>query len=231
MDILVIDTYSDTCGVALFDLKGNRKPLVRTSDAPKSHAKMLAVFASELMQEAGSKPHGIAVVSGPGSYTGLRIGVSTAKGLAWSLNVPLYGISTLLYLAQWARSAADGTHVVSFIKAREGEVFLGQFRSESGRLVRVGEDRAMNVKDATALISLNKSGQVVISDDESMLNELRDSDLNVQLINPEVVGLLPLLTNYLDDFRVQNQKSFEPSYLKEFVARKAATSIFDRLPI
>ncbi|MDA1029245.1 MAG: tRNA (adenosine(37)-N6)-threonylcarbamoyltransferase complex dimerization subunit type 1 TsaB [Bacteroidetes bacterium] len=230
MDILVIDTYSDTCGVAMLDLKGNRKPLVRTSDAPRSHAKMLAVFASELMQEAGSKPEGIAVVAGPGSYTGLRIGVSTAKGLAWSLNVPLYGISTLLYLAQGAGSAADGTNVVSFIKAREGEVFLGQFRTESSRLVRVGEDRAMNLKDAAELISSNKSGQVVISDDAPMLNALQNRELNTQLVTPNVVDLLPLLTNHLDDFRVNDQNSFEPSYLKEFVARKAATSIFDRLP-
>lgn len=230
MDILVIDTYSDTCGVAILDLKEKRKPLVRTSNAPKSHAKLLAVFASELMQELGSKPEGVAVVAGPGSYTGLRIGVSSAKGLAWSLNVPLYGISTLLYLAQWARNAANGTQVVSLIKAREGEVFLGQFRAESGRVVRVGEDQAMNVKDATELISLNKSGQVVISDDESMLNVLGGIELKVQLVTPEVVGLLPLLMNHLDDFRVQDQNSFEPSYLKEFVARKATTSIFDRLP-
>ncbi len=230
MDLLAIDTYSNTCSVAFFDLNHEKSTLVRTTDDARSHASMLAVYVSELIEEAGKRPNGIVVVSGPGSYTGLRIGASTAKGLAWSMELPLYAVSTLLYLASMAPLVAAGTEVVSLIKAREGEVFLAQFRQLETGLVRETPDRAMNVIEATSLLSESRGAMMVVSDHIDTLKPLQDIGLTTALIAPSIKKLFPLLLNQLSDFNVQDQNSFEPTYLKEFVARKASKSIFDRLP-
>jgi tRNA threonylcarbamoyladenosine biosynthesis protein TsaB len=98
--ILNIETATQVCSVAL--AKDGRIVSLRERNEGLSHAEWLTVFIQEVMQEAGlhlSQLDAIAVSSGPGSYTGLRIGVSTAKGLCFSLDKPLIAVSTLKSMA------------------------------------------------------------------------------------------------------------------------------------
>jgi tRNA threonylcarbamoyladenosine biosynthesis protein TsaB len=93
--ILCLETATPVCSVALCDRRDIIS--VRESDSEKSHAAQLTLFIEELLQEAKIRPEqleAVAVSKGPGSYTGLRIGVSVAKGIAYGASIPLIGIET-----------------------------------------------------------------------------------------------------------------------------------------
>ena len=95
--ILNIETATQVCSVALSE-NGNLIDFMETSD-DKSHASQLTVFIDELLKKHNVRPSAVAVSKGPGSYTGLRIGVSAAKGIAYGGNMPLIAISTLQSMA------------------------------------------------------------------------------------------------------------------------------------
>ena len=100
MKILLIETATQVCSVALYD--GGSIVATRGSDSPNAHSSHLAVFVDEIMKERGIEPSDIDAVcvsSGPGSYTGLRIGVSSAKGLCYALGKPLLSVPTLVSMA------------------------------------------------------------------------------------------------------------------------------------
>ena len=102
--ILSIETGTDICSVAL--AKDGELMALRESDEGRDHAKKVAVFVDELLRETGVQPDeldAIAVGKGPGSYTGLRIGVSFAKGMCYALNIPLIAIGSLDALTEVAR--------------------------------------------------------------------------------------------------------------------------------
>ncbi len=87
----------------------------------------------------------IAITEGPGSFTGLRIGMSAVKGLAWSLDIPCVAVSTL-YAAANALSHIDGI-ICAVMDARAGQVYNANFRAEGGRLTRLCDDRALKIEE------------------------------------------------------------------------------------
>ena len=94
--ILCIETGTDICSVGI--ARDGELMSLRESDQGRDHAKQVAVFVDELLRETGVKPDeldAVAVGMGPGSYTGLRIGVSFAKGLCYGLNIPLLAVGSL----------------------------------------------------------------------------------------------------------------------------------------
>lgn len=125
--ILNIETATKNCSVAL--AKDGKTILCKEiADQGYSHAEKLHVFIEEIINNAGisiKELNAIAVSSGPGSYTGLRIGVSAAKGLSFSLNIPLISVDTLTSLANQV-SFSDG-NIVTMIDARRMEVYSAIF--------------------------------------------------------------------------------------------------------
>lgn len=123
--ILSIETALDVCAVAIH----NKGELVSTLEVcePRSHAAQLAVLVREVCHQSGysiNQMQAIAVSAGPGSYTGLRIGVSTAKGLCYGLNIPLIAVNTLDVIARLTRQQCEaGTWVCPVIDARRMDVF------------------------------------------------------------------------------------------------------------
>ena len=102
--ILCIETGTDICSVGL--ARDGEIISLRESDEGREHAKNVAMFVDELLHETGVSPDeldAVAVGKGPGSYTGLRIGVSFAKGLCYGLNIPLVAVGSLEALAEVAR--------------------------------------------------------------------------------------------------------------------------------
>ncbi|MDG5785863.1 tRNA (adenosine(37)-N6)-threonylcarbamoyltransferase complex dimerization subunit type 1 TsaB [Evansella sp. AB-P1] len=140
MNGLAIDTSTFVMGVAI--MKDSQLVGEFTTNLKKNHSLRLMPAIRQLFEEAEMKPKEldrIIVSEGPGSYTGVRIGVTTAKTLAWSLNIPIVGISSLEILAQNGRYF-DGL-ISPFIDARRGQVYTGLYRYKNGMIIREMNDQ------------------------------------------------------------------------------------------
>lgn len=224
---LAIETTSDICSVALIRRADTR---VLETNQKRSQARELIPMVKRLLDESESRPMGIAVSAGPGSYTGLRIGVASAKGLAWSMGLPLYAVSSLE--SQAARLKHDlslkaGVRITSIIRARDQEVFMGRFEVSGPGLIRLAPDSPERIEKVEPGM-----GEFLISHDEDLLEQFAGTDSDFQCAHSPLsaANLAALLLNQHEVYRVQDLSSFEPYYLRDFVAKKAARSIFDRIP-
>lgn len=131
MKMLAIDTSTHVLGIALAD---EQKILGEyTTNIKKNHSVRLMPAVESLMKESGVAPDdldAIAVTTGPGSYTGVRIGVTTAKSMAWALNIPLYPVSTLQVFAQ--NGLGFPGLVSPLIDARRNQVYTAAFSGSAG---------------------------------------------------------------------------------------------------
>lgn len=146
MVILNIETSTDACSAAITEggkvMEVGGEKLCLLEPVKSEHARQLALFADSLMgrlRAAGKQLEAIAVSEGPGSYTGLRIGASLAKGLAYGLNVPMVAVPTLAVLAEYAlASEAEGYDLICpMIDARRMEVYTQLFDKEGKPLMQV----------------------------------------------------------------------------------------------
>ena len=125
--ILVIDTSGPVCAAGIFDSGANALVASKSEMLGKGHAERLIPMIDEVLSEAGlalKDMTRIGVTIGPGSFTGLRVGLSTLKGLAYALQVPLVGVSSLEALAV----EAGGPDVAALAVVKKGEVYLGRYR-------------------------------------------------------------------------------------------------------
>lgn len=146
MKVLAIDTANLVMGVAIID--GEKVVGEITTNLQKNHSLRLMPAIDLLMKEVGIKPNElerIVVASGPGSYTGVRIGVTTAKTLAWTLNIPLVGVSSLEVLAQNGRYF-DG-YVAPLFDARRGQVYTGLYETKEQNVSPVQADQLVLLED------------------------------------------------------------------------------------
>ncbi len=111
----------------------------------------------------------IAVTQGPGSFTGLRIGMSAVKGLAWSLDVPCVAVSTL-YAAASSLSHINGV-ICAVMDARAGQVYNANFKAEAGKLTRLCEDRAIKISELCEELSSQESVMVCGDGAEVLMKE------------------------------------------------------------
>ena len=114
-----------------------------------THSTTLMPMAQDLLRNCGKKLSDVdclAVAIGPGSFTGLRIGISTVKGLAWGGNIPCVGVSTLEAMA-WNLAHMEGATICCAMDARRKQVYNALFRVQEGNLVRLCPDRAISLED------------------------------------------------------------------------------------
>lgn len=138
MKLLAIETSTESCSVAL--LCGD-KIFERSELAPRRHAELVLPMADAVLEEAGlqrKQLDGIAVGRGPGAFTGVRLGVSVAQGLAFALDLPVAPVSSLAALAMQAPN--NGAAILALIDARMGEIYAGAFRHEANGLVIAIDD-------------------------------------------------------------------------------------------
>ena len=113
-----------------------------------THSQTVMVMAEALLKSCGktvSDLTGVAVAAGPGSFTGVRIGVAAAKGLAWGAELPCYGVSTLEAMA--LQLGVHNGFVLPVMDARRSQVYNALFLAEEGKLTRLTEDRAISLED------------------------------------------------------------------------------------
>jgi tRNA threonylcarbamoyladenosine biosynthesis protein TsaB len=127
VNYLAIDASTEACSVAL---QVNDKVYSRYEICPQSHSLQLLPMVDEVLKEANielSQCDGLIFGRGPGSFTGVRIGVGVAQGLAFSADLPVVGVSSLQAMAQWAYIKYQQEKVFAVIDARMGEVYNGYF--------------------------------------------------------------------------------------------------------
>ena len=137
MRLLAIETSTEACSVALW-IDGDVRE--RHEIAPRRHTQLALPWADELLAEAGiarAQLDAVAVGRGPGAFTGVRLGIALAQGIALALDRPLLPVSTLAVLAMQGRAP----HILAAIDARMGEVYAGAFvRGEDGLVIADGDE-------------------------------------------------------------------------------------------
>ena len=172
---LAFETSAKAASVALTD--GAKLLGESYQNTGLTHSQTLMVMAEDLLKACGYKPQdvqAVAVAAGPGSFTGVRIGVAAAKGFAWGAELPCYGVSTLEAMAL-NLGIYDG-YIVSVMDARRSQVYTATFRVDAGGLTRVCEDRAVSLAELGEDIK-NLEKSVFLVGDGSIVcyNALKDT--------------------------------------------------------
>ena len=219
--LLLIETSTSLCSTALAE--DGRIVCSRRSTEPRAHASLTAVFVKEMLEESGwtvRELDAVAVSAGPGSYTGLRVCSSTAKGLCFGGQVPLIAVSTLDILARQAIEAGlpEGCKaILPMVDARRMEVYTAVYSPEGARLT----DISPVILDENSFADLFASGPVaVIGDAAAKFAPLRataDGSLFMQCCPEASAMLVPAMRKY-EKKEFEDTAYFEPFYLKQFIA-------------
>ena len=213
--LLLLETSTEVCSTVL--TKGAKVIASRYCDLPKSHASKLAVQISEVLAEGGitvSDCDAVAVSEGPGSYTGLRVGVSTAKGLCFGSGKPLIAISTLKILAMAAVGKAD--KIIALIDARRMEAYCAVFDSNGKPLSKVES----LIFDKESFKELLDEGSVIfIGNAADKLREIISHPNAIfEQCSPLAENMIIPATEAFAKKEFKDVAYFEPFYLKDFVA-------------
>ena len=146
MLLLTFETSAKAASVALFE---DRKLLAEAyQNTGLTHSQTLMVMAQDLLKQCGRTPQqvqALAVAAGPGSFTGIRIGVAAAKGFAWGKELPCWGVSTLEAMALGL--GAFSGYVCPVMDARRSQVYTAIFHAQKGVLTRLEEDMAISLEE------------------------------------------------------------------------------------
>ena len=146
MLILAFETSAKAASVAL--MEGEKLLGESYQNTGLTHSQTLMPMAQDLLKSCGYTPQqveAVAVAAGPGSFTGIRIGVAAAKGFAWGAELPCYGVSTLEAMAR--NLGAWQGYVVPAMDARRSQVYTAIFHAEKGELTRLEEDMAISLAE------------------------------------------------------------------------------------
>lgn len=232
--ILCIETGTDVCSVGLAE---NGQLVALRESCGRDHARNVAVYVDELLRERdidADEIDAIAVGKGPGSYTGLRIGVSFAKGLCYGLGKPLIAIGSLDALVEVAREDAEAGIVdvddferatlCPMVDARRMEVYTQLF---NGRGEAQGEVEAKIIDEQSFAEEIVAAEEFVIFGNGAAKCAGTLSE-KVKLIDiaPSARGLVRLAQEALDAGRTEDIAYFEPFYLKNFVVTTSKKKLF-----
>jgi tRNA threonylcarbamoyladenosine biosynthesis protein TsaB len=218
--ILNIETSTKACSVAIHN-DGKLLNCKESVTEEFSHSEKLLLFISDIMNESRinfSQLNAVAVSMGPGSYTGLRIGVSTAKGLCYALDIPLISVSTLQAMAYGMLSVSKADLFCPMIDARRMEVYSAFFDSDNIMVRKIQAD----IVDGSSYDVELKKKVIFFGDGSDKLkgvikhkNAIFQSDFYP---SAEFIGVLSY--NRFVESNFEDIAYFEPYYLKDFVAGK-----------
>ena len=218
MLLLAFETSAKAAGAALFD--ENKLLAECYQNTGMTHSQTLLVMAEDLLKQIGKTAQEVthvAVAAGPGSFTGVRIGVAAAKGFAWGRELPCWGVSTLEAMAL-GLGIFDGT-VCACMDARRAQVYNGLFSVKNGEISRISEDRAISIADLSVELQ-SIHGPVYLVGDGAELVKRTLADMDNLILPPEHrrhqratgVGLLAL--RQMADGTAADANSLTPNYLR-----------------
>lgn len=216
--ILCIETATTNCSVAL-SVNGSIIALKEDYNTTYSHAERLHVYIEEILQKSNiskTQLDALAVSKGPGSYTGLRIGVSAAKGLCFALDIPLISIPTLDALALQVKEK-EGV-IVSMLDARRMEVYSAIYTTESKEQIR--ETKA-EILEKNSFSKFLEKGTVYFLGDgvekfKTICTHKNAVFIERKLPSAKEMGLLA--NNKYKKSDTEDVAYFEPYYLKDFIS-------------
>lgn len=221
--IILIETSTSLCSAALAE--NGTITAYRESSAPKAHASLTAVFVQEVLAERGlalSDCDAVCVSKGPGSYTGLRVGVSTAKGLCFGSGKPLVAVGTLDTLVAQADNS-QFKFIIPMIDARRMEVYSAVF--EDSR--QITETTPVIVDENSFTEYLEQGPCLFIGDGAGKCADvIRHQNAHFCQCNPKASAMLHPAMKALNEKRFEDVAYFEPFYLKEFVATVSKKKLF-----
>ncbi len=224
--ILSIESGTNICSVGV--ARDGETVAIRTSDSGRDHARMVAQFADEVIAQAGITPKelsAVAVSMGPGSYTGLRIGVSFAKGLCYGLSIPLIGVGSLEALMRMAtESVGEGNelNLRAMIDARRMEVYTQLFDAKGRALSEVS---AEVMEDETTAERYANERSVIFGDGAAKCSELMRAAQYID-VTPSAVGVGEVAHEKWLAKEFEDVAYSEPFYLKDVVVTKSKKKFF-----
>lgn len=233
--IICLETSTTVCSVALCDSNG---PVdLRESSGDKSHASLLTVYIGELLSGAGLTANdleAVAVSKGPGSYTGLRIGVSTAKGIAYAASIPLIGVGTTLSMfhgiddkMRKKYGLAGNSLFIPMLDARRMEVYYSILDAE-GRTVK---ETAAEIIDEQSFTDIPGDIRLLFfGDGATKCRDIMGRD-NVAFADEFIISAAHMYKPAFKSLMQQNFEDiayFEPFYLKDFITSRPKKNILGR---
>ena len=219
MLLLAFETSAKAASVALFQ---DGKLLGESyQNTGLTHSQTLMVMAQDLLKQCGFAAADVthtAVAAGPGSFTGVRIGVAAAKGFAWGKEIPCYGVSTLEAMAaglgQW-----DG-YICACMDARRNQVYNALFQAKNGVLIQLAEDRAIALADLKTELEHIHGPITLVGDGAALTYRTLSSEISNLILPPEHrqhqravgVGLIALAA--IDRGEEGNAAALAPNYLR-----------------
>jgi tRNA threonylcarbamoyladenosine biosynthesis protein TsaB len=222
--IICIETATNLCSVALCDSSGVIS--LKESNDLRSHASMLTVFIGQILKECGvsaSNLEAVSVSKGPGSYTGLRIGVSVAKGMAFAASIPLIGIETTfsMFTGMTEKLKKEGKEDLEvlfcpMIDARRMEVYYALYDSGGNKI----KDISAEVITENSFKSIPESQKIIVFGDgaqkcRNIMNRQNihfEDNFSMSASYMHMPALQAFKMNHFEDIAY-----FEPFYLKDFI--------------
>jgi tRNA threonylcarbamoyladenosine biosynthesis protein TsaB len=217
MKVLSIDTSNYVLGIGLLD--GETVLGEYISNIKKNHSVRVMPAIQTLMEECSVKPGDltkIVVAEGPGSYTGVRIGVTIAKTMAWTLNIPLTGVSSLQVAAASAGRYFDG-YVSPFFDARRGQIYTGLYKFENQKMEMVKDDQLVMSADWVRTLNEMESKVLFTSNDLVLHKDVIKQELGEKAVMAEITELNPRpaeLALLGRDKEAVDLHTFVPNYIR-----------------
>ena len=216
---LAFETSAKAASVALTE---NGKLLGESyQNTGLTHSQTLMVMAEDALKQCGKTAadvEAVAVAAGPGSFTGVRIGVAAAKGFAWGKELPCYGVSTLEAMAE-SLGIYEG-YVCPCMDARRSQVYNALFRAEKGKLTRITEDRAIALKDLKEELKNLEKHIFLVGDGANLCYNTLVEEVPALVLPPEhrihqrAVGVAILAQRLFDNGITPNGGELTPNYLR-----------------
>ena len=184
MLILAFETSAKACSAAIHD--GQKLLGESYQNTGLTHSQTLMTMAEDLLKTCGKTAGDVtclAVAAGPGSFTGVRIGVAAAKGFAWGAELPVYGVSTLESMA--LSLGAFGGHVCACMDARRNQVYNGLFLVDGGNITRITEDRAIALADLKTELEHIDGPIFLVGDGAILTHKTLSGDIPSLILPPE----------------------------------------------
>jgi tRNA threonylcarbamoyladenosine biosynthesis protein TsaB len=226
--ILGLETSTEVCSVGL--LRDGSAGIEQSIRESHIHSEKVLTLVQEVIATGGiqlNQLDAIAVSIGPGSFTGLRIGLSTAKGLSFSLGKPLIAVPTFEAIAESGRQGhAGATTILVLVDAKRDEWYVGKYQVQGGTVRATGGLAVTSM--AAALTGLgDDSGTVLLTDKVEAVRGLVGCSVQVDDVHPycrgSVVAALGAIRAAAGERA--NASALEPMYLKDFVVRPLPASV------
>lgn len=217
MKILAIDTSNYPLGIAL--LEDDKVLGEYITNIKKNHSIRVMPAIEALLKDCDTKPADltkIVVAKGPGSYTGVRIGVTIAKTLAWSLNIPLTGVSSLAVQAASAGKYFNG-YLSPLFDARRGQVYTGLYRYDNGKLMNIREDQLLLSKNWAEELTQQPEKILFLGNDASIHRQQIEEIMGEQAIFSGITEMNPRpaeLALIGKDMEPEAVHTFVPNYIR-----------------